>query len=64
MSDDEVPYIKKLKSIHYGSLEESERARLEQKDDVKSDDEDSTTVPQVHVSNGKVYRFFFFLKYH
>lgn len=56
MSDDEddVVYVKKQKTIHYGSLEDSERARLaalatktepkdeesESSDDSKSDDDE------------------------
>ncbi|XP_066255733.1 U4/U6 small nuclear ribonucleoprotein Prp4 [Euwallacea similis] len=37
MSDDEISYVKKTKTIHYGSLEDSERARIE----AAEDDEDS-----------------------
>ncbi|XP_045461463.1 U4/U6 small nuclear ribonucleoprotein Prp4 [Harmonia axyridis] len=51
MSDEEVQYVKKQKTIHYGSLEESERARLEQKDEDKSEDEETNSVPQVHTTN-------------
>ncbi|XP_050312702.1 U4/U6 small nuclear ribonucleoprotein Prp4 [Anthonomus grandis grandis] len=29
MSDDEITYVKKTKTIHYGSLEDQERARME-----------------------------------
>lgn len=36
MSDDEVSYVKKTKTIHYGSLEDSERARLEAMQDEES----------------------------
>lgn len=42
MSDDEVSYVKKIKTIHYGSLEDAERARLENaQDDGKSETSDS-----------------------
>ncbi|KAK9878963.1 hypothetical protein WA026_003782 [Henosepilachna vigintioctopunctata] len=51
MSDEEVQYAKKPKTIHYGSLEEGERARLQQKDEEKNDDEDSTAVAQGSSSN-------------
>lgn len=54
MSDEEVQYVKKQKNIHYGSLEDKERARLAALDEKgKSDDEDApNSTPQVHVSQG------------
>ncbi|KAG5867940.1 hypothetical protein JTB14_037001 [Gonioctena quinquepunctata] len=49
MSDDEdQPYAKKTKTIHYGSLEDSEKARLEAQNEESNDSElDLTTTPQV-----------------
>jgi len=51
--DDDVVYVKKLKRVHYGSLEEQERAKMVEKKD--SDDEQepqTTTTPgNVHVSD-------------
>ncbi|KAF7283852.1 U4-U6 small nuclear riboprotein factor 60K isoform X1 [Rhynchophorus ferrugineus] len=44
MSDDEVLYVKKQKTIHYGSLEDSERARLEAGQD-NDDSNDSASEP-------------------
>ncbi|KAL1505929.1 hypothetical protein ABEB36_005377 [Hypothenemus hampei] len=44
MSDDEVNYVKKTKTIHYGSLEDSERARLENAAvEVESENSDAET---------------------
>lgn len=38
MSDDEeVQYVKKTKTVHYGSLEDAERARLEAQEDESND---------------------------
>lgn len=55
MSDDEeVQYVKKVKTIHYGSLEDSERVRLETHEDGSSDSEQqSTNEPQTQESSGK-----------
>ena len=57
MSDDEdVPYIKKPRNIHYGSLEEAERARVaaaEANEDSNEKGESSAAnPPQVHISTG------------
>lgn len=62
--DDDIIYIKKHKSIHYGSLEEQERARLAAAAAAAIAGEDSNgsggpTIasehgPQVHISNGKI----------
>lgn len=62
MSDDEeVTYVKKPRTIFYGSLEDSERARLAAEaaaDESSNDAEESTAAPpqansQIHISNGK-----------
>lgn len=55
MSDDEeVQYVKKVKTIHYGSLEDSERARLEAHEDESNDSEQQTTTePQTQEPTGK-----------
>lgn len=51
MSDDEdVIYVKKQNTVHYGSLEEQERKRLAANKDVDDDQEKYTNV---HTSNGK-----------
>lgn len=56
MSDDEeVQYVKKVKTIHYGSLEDSERARLEAHEDESNDSEQQTTTePQPQEPSGKL----------
>lgn len=44
MSDDEEVYVKKQKIVHYGSLEESERARIAAAvEDGSDDDKDDST---------------------
>lgn len=48
MSDDEVTYVKKTKTIHYGSLEDAERTRIEatqEEDDGDSSDSNSEAPP-------------------
>lgn len=54
MSDEEeVQYVKKTKTIHYGSLEDSERARLEAQEEDSNDSEQPTTnEPQIQESSG------------
>lgn len=57
MSDDDedVAYIPKIKSIHYGSLEEAEKARLEAEQEEDGEEEESETAQNgnnVHISNG------------
>uniref|UniRef100_A0A0C9R7Q8 Prpf4_0 protein n=1 Tax=Fopius arisanus TaxID=64838 RepID=A0A0C9R7Q8_9HYME len=56
MSDDDDPvFVKKMKTVHYGSLEDAERARLAAGDDIEDDKEDSQNesglLANVHVSN-------------
>lgn len=60
MSDEEeVQYAKKVKTIHYGSLEDSERARLEAQEEDSNDSEKQTTnEPQVQEPTGKPKYFF------
>lgn len=55
MSDDEeVQYVKKTKTIHYGSLEDSERVRLEAQEEESNDSEQQTpNEPQTQESSGK-----------
>lgn len=60
MSDDEdLIYVKKHRSIHYGSLEEQERARLAAvaaAGDDSNGESGPSTLPenaQIHISNGK-----------
>lgn len=56
--DDEVVYHKKPRTIHYGSLEDSEKARLaaiEAGGDSNDAEENSAQAPastQINVSNG------------
>lgn len=59
MSDEEdVLYVKKPRTIHYGSLEDTEKARLaaiETVGDNTNDTEESSAAasnPQINVSNG------------
>lgn len=56
MSDDEeVLYVKKQRTINYGSLEESEKARLAAVEAAGEDDvEEPSAVSQaqIHTSNG------------
>ncbi|KAJ8921763.1 hypothetical protein NQ315_008388 [Exocentrus adspersus] len=51
--DDEVQYIKKQKTIHYGSLEDTERARIEAQNETSNDSEPPPTsaTPQVPESS-------------
>lgn len=61
MSDDEeLQYVKNPRTIHYGSLEDSEKARLaalEAGEENSNDGEDSAAPSQastqIHISNGK-----------
>lgn len=54
--DDEIPYVKKPRTIHYGSLEDGEKARLEAGNEDNGEDataKDATqSAPQIHISNG------------
>lgn len=56
--DDEAVYVKKPRTIVYGSLEDSERARLaaEAAGESSNDAEESSAPPQtnsqIHTSNG------------
>lgn len=61
MSDDETPYVKKTRTIFYGSLEDSERARLVAEaagaGDSSNDGEEPSAPSQanssqIHTSNG------------
>lgn len=40
--DDEISYVKKSNTIHYGSLEESERAKQAALEEIDSDEDDFT----------------------
>lgn len=60
MSDDEdIIYVKRHKSIHYGSLEEQEKARIiaSESNQNSNDESGPSTTPaessQIHISNGK-----------
>jgi hypothetical protein len=60
--DDDVQYVKKPRTIHYGSLEDAERARLAAADGNDDSNEKAEGVsanpPQVHISTGiLVYKF-------
>lgn len=57
MSDDDEVYIKRTKTIHYGSLEDAEKIRLSSLDtnDAHTDDGPSAP-PQIHTSTGKYIR--------
>lgn len=64
MSDEEeVLYVKKIKTIHYGSLEDGEKARASALEEVSNDNGGSSDVipsaPQIHISNGKKITFIF-----
>lgn len=53
MSDDEdVVYVKRQNTVHYGSLEEQERKRLAANKDV---DDDQGKYANVHTSNGEFH---------
>lgn len=59
MSDEEeVSYVKKPRTIHYGSLEDGEKARLEAANEESKENPPSTespqAAPQIHISNGKL----------
>jgi len=51
--DDEITYVKKQKTIHYGSLEDQERARLTAVA-VAENDDDQKVGGNINVSNGNV----------
>lgn len=56
MSDEEDVYVKKIRTIHYGSLEDSEKARLTLEATEDNSNEGTSSAPQntqVHVSSGK-----------
>lgn len=53
MSDDEeITYIKKQKTIHYGSLEDQERIRLSSLAFAENDGESKIVGGNINVSNG------------
>lgn len=59
MSDeDEVQYVKKPRNIHYGSLEETEKARLAAaQESANENNETDINPPQnthIHISNGNI----------
>lgn len=58
MSDDEeIVYVKKQKTIHYGSLEDQERARLATLAAIAENDGDQKAVGgNINVSNGNKIR--------
>lgn len=53
--DDEISYVKKQKTIHYGSLEDAERIRQivagPDSDDDESDAKKAPELAQVHISS-------------
>lgn len=52
MSDDEeIHYVKKPKTVHYGSLEESERARISNANYDDSNDSKDNLLSNVHISD-------------
>lgn len=64
MSDEEeLVYVKKQKTIHYGSLEDHERARLASLASKNSENDDGHPIgtsegsSQIHVSNGNLMQF-------
>jgi len=53
MSDDEdITYVKKQKTIHYGSLEDQERIRLSSLAFTEGDAEPKVVGGNINVSNG------------
>lgn len=53
MSDEEeITYIKKQKTIHYGSLEDQERARLASLTVTENDSDQNVAGGNINVSNG------------
>lgn len=54
MSDeDDAVYVKRTRTIHYGSLEDGERARIVSLENIEDHNTDGpTTVPQIHASTG------------
>jgi U4/U6 small nuclear ribonucleoprotein PRP4 len=53
MSDDEeITYVKKPKTIHYGSLEDQERLRLASLSTIENDGEQKAVGGNINVSNG------------
>lgn len=61
--DDDIIYVKRHKSIHYGSLEEQERARLVASiaNENSNDEGGPLSVvaesSQIHISNGKYMKY-------
>lgn len=57
MSDeDDVQYVKKPRNIHYGSLEETEKARIAAVQESVAENHENDNPPQstqIHISNGK-----------
>jgi len=57
MSDDEeITYVKKQKTIHYGSLEDQERIRLSSLAFTENDGESKVVGGNINVSNGNNIR--------
>lgn len=55
MSDDEeITYVKKQKTIHYGSLEDQERLRLASLAAIENDGEHKAVGGNINVSNGNI----------
>lgn len=53
MSDEEeITYVKKQKTIHYGSLEDQERARLASLATTETDGDQKVVGGNINVSNG------------
>lgn len=53
MSDDEeITFVKKPKTIHYGSLEEQERMRLASLSAAENDGDQKVVGGNINVSNG------------
>ncbi|KAG1661438.1 U4/U6 small nuclear ribonucleoprotein Prp4 [Nymphon striatum] len=51
MSDDEIITVKKLKVIHYGSLEEQEKEKLSERAQNDNENKDGTKSGNVHISD-------------
>lgn len=59
MSDDEeITYVKKPKTIHYGSLEDQERIRLASLVAIETDAEQKIVGGNINVSNGNYLSLF------
>lgn len=58
MSDDEDVYVKRTKTIHYGSLEDAEKVRILDNNEGSHTEERAPNPPQIPASTGEYFKTF------